>query len=1087
MGSEQWATWVQKTVVSVTGLYREQRHDDLFTCNGGGDGDMDTFDDLASFGSEGIMMSPSMDGDDHDAGSPSSPRLMMTDGHGRLLAARYDPIGLTIGQTSPGGRSFSSDRSIYGRNQSHAVNAVHMHIQENAKIPNYNRAVDRSNNLNSGMAGGRGSHNTTDSNPGSSEIRSLLPGSGEFSMAELFLSKESSYRKSLAQSYEKLGSLPPETGFDGQHRLSGEGEARLRGDLPSRMGNSGRNDDELQLEMDALTAAIDPTPWSEIQRKMHIEGEKLRMRTAPNPSHQKATTPIAEIHKHPHHSSYYPYGRHHQLPIPGKPPSPPSRPVAASTGPPPSLDTGCSADNDVGTTSPVLALAIATAAAIVATNSAEATDVDQTQLSGTTTPATQPPLTAISAPPTLPPTSTPPSIESETMPSSSKMQQNEMSSNQLPPKNPAAASSANQPRVTTGIPRPYYHSRTSAPAPLHAAAHTTSRASVLAAANRQSQYGFGGNHTVPSVPAPPPISMVSRPKTINPPTSRDKALRNGIATSATTSKSNKLTTTKPHNMPDLPTLTTTGSHSDSNDPDHNIHSRTAYERKKQRAKDARVKLNEAIERLSVAMSLAGSESKLRISQLQSSESSFTEGRAKSIQVNEDCIRLAEQAKKWDRPSFVDTAASLIQTLNAECEALMAELSTMQRILDATQDTTTRNQRADTTNIAPLKASITPVVQSTSSASEAKINGCATSLTSGTNPTVQVVSASGGVENGETYIGHCLVSNPPGRKCATTTHQENKRHEQADNSGPSRQSPSKRPRVERMQAQTEDPPHDGVLANDENVIYGGVAKMLDPVSLCRCPRVSKHWSQMRAFEHDEVWLTLSVKRFGYYNVRQWTERFEDGEPGSRKVASKIVYREMNAANVMPHFIHDGVSLLGDARIPGRISGWVFVVERSNGETLRSVKREPGSTPAVGGAYQSRPVVELRIVIQNTGMAGQAVILKNQLIAVDVSTRRSGGELREITWDDRFEKVVRNLDGTIRKIETNKGSASRGETYGDLCRLDLFETVVFEVHINARGCSTISKFQQRSNFTKLLVSLDGTTVPMVIPFLRDHSIH
>merc|ERR1712183_57374 len=117
-----------------------------------------------------------------------------------------------------------------------------------------------------------------------------------------------------------------------------------------------------------------------------------------------------------------------------------------------------------------------------------------------------------------------------------------------------------------------------------------------------------------------------------------------------------------------------------------------------------------------------------------------------------------------------------------------------------------------------------------------------------------------------------------------------------------------------------------------------------------------------------------------------------------------------------------------------------------------------------------------------MGCQPVLVKSQNISVDISTRRRGGEFNEIDWDDRFRKIVRNTDGTIR-IQSSKRSNDNFEK--DLCGLELFEVAVVDVYIDARGCSTSSKFRQRSNFTKVLVSLDGTTVPMVIPFLRDHN--
>jgi hypothetical protein len=89
------------------------------------------------------------------------------------------------------------------------------------------------------------------------------------------------------------------------------------------------------------------------------------------------------------------------------------------------------------------------------------------------------------------------------------------------------------------------------------------------------------------------------------------------------------------------------------------------------------------------------------------------------------------------------------------------------------------------------------------------------------------------------------------------------------------------------------------------------------------------------------------------------------------------------------------------------------------------------------------------------------------------------MKEISWDDRFKKVVLNLDGTPR------ASVERSEMVGELCRLKLYEAVVLVVHTNARGCSTTSKFQQKFNFTKVLMTLNGTTVPLVIPFFWDIS--
>jgi len=437
------------------------------------------------------------------------------------------------------------------------------------------------------------------------------------------------------------------------------------------------------------------------------------------------------------------------------------------------------------------------------------------------------------------------------------------------------------------------------------------------------------------------------------------------------------------------------------------------------------------------VSLAGSQSKHRIDQLEK-RIDVTEFRQKSISVNNEGVKLAENAKKWDRPSFVGTAASIIQSLNAQCEALMAELIAIQELLDlskasngdvdvdkkAKPDVSTNIDTIDDTNLHVSSINTTNTRSSKAIAKEAE---------------------------------------------SPTSYQMYKRHQQSVDLTNKIESSNKRPRIDTQEKR--------ILPSDNEVIFGSIAGMLDPISLCRCACTNRLWREMNAFKDEKMWLNLAVKRFGFYNVRKWSENLKDGE--CEEISNKDIYEEMNTSNVMPHFTQVGLSFFGKGRIPGKLSGWVFIVERSNGETLRSVKRDPHSGTSGGVGYQSRPVVELRIVIQNTGMANQVVILKSQQIGVDVSTRRRGGEFKEIDWDDRFKKVVRNLDGTIRHIPKQN---SKIDSQDDLCRLDLFEAAVFEVHINARGCSTISKFRQRSNFTKILASLDGTTVPMVIPFLK-----
>lgn len=534
----------------------------------------------------------SFDGSDTGIKSPRSPRSPQV--------PYYNPIGLTIGATSPSPSSpnrsvASSGAGSYaaGRNQAHSIHGVHMHVQENAKVPLLNQPVDRSNS---------GSIRR-------SYLSSSQPEDRGFSMAELFLNKESKNRQSVNMNYAGLGTILDDFGFSGAHS---NGSSRRPSGDGSWIGDSGgvggttSEVDEAQLEIDALTAAIDPTPWSEIERRMH----KVQESASANISRQQPA-PINPPHRNPY--NYYQYERSEQLPIPGKSSPPPTQqhataPPPATSTPPPPLSSGA------------MAQALATAAALASVE-IPAAEPEPAPPPSTRTPSAPPPTATVRS-----------HIGASALPYTRAQQTT-----------PAAA--AHKPRPPA---QQYQRQRATYSAPQHAVAHSTSRASVLAATTKKSQYGFGGNHVVPSVPAPPPT-----------------------ATTRAYNKDSKL----PESI--LPSLSDEHSHNNSG---------AAYERKKQRAKDARIKLNDAIERLSIAMNMAGSQSKQRANLL-GSRIGTTEQRPKSLQISEECAKLAEQAKKWDRPSFVATAASLVQALNSQCESLSREMVCLQERLDATTGTT----------------------------------------------------------------------------------------------------------------------------------------------------------------------------------------------------------------------------------------------------------------------------------------------------------------------------------------------------------------------------------------------------------------
>jgi hypothetical protein len=88
----------------------------------------------------------------------------------------------------------------------------------------------------------------------------------------------------------------------------------------------------------------------------------------------------------------------------------------------------------------------------------------------------------------------------------------------------------------------------------------------------------------------------------------------------------------------------------------------------------------------------------------------------------------------------------------------------------------------------------------------------------------------------------------------------------------------------------------------------------------------------------------------------------------------LYKSIDAANVLSHFVHDGMVKLGEARLPGTVSAWTFLVERSNGEALGSVNWQPDTSGT--GLFVSLALVELRTVIQTTGVT--SLVLRKQSV-------------------------------------------------------------------------------------------------------------
>lgn len=783
-------------------------------------------------------------------------------------------------------------------------NAVHMEIQENAKLPTFNLSVDRTNSSHTRTSKLKLAPDTAN------DLDEMLRLSEkDINLTEMFLHSQN--RSSVNMNWNSAGAL-----------LSHIGEG-LDGDDDSSA------DQSVEAKR-ALHSAHPPVP-----RSVHVHHSNGTSLASPMHTAQTNNTgPVDTFAFGSQHTTtqQYPYHRSLPLPIPKR-----QSPETTSQG----ADTTDTAENDgvkhdeLQSSDDAMTAALATAAALASHR--------QSSLGSRGLPA----------------------------PTASKRARASQSSNE--------GNTANTSQTSTK-PSPAQF-RSSIPS-----------ASILEATKRRSQFGFGNNHVVPSVPVPPP----ARKPQFQP------------------SKTSPNAQLKPP-------------------PPSAANSAEAYERKKQRAKESRVKLNESIERTAIAINVSGTQSSQRAAQLNTVRVSAPGLRSNTLKSLEECTRLAEEAKKWDRPSFVGTAASLIQALNAQCEALMSEMLEMKRLEEERSETGVNMamQTAESSRVSPSP------------------------LYNGDSNMLQNLKAND------------LLQSPK---------------RSAPVEGPLLLSDTKRARLESTPPRTNVTSivdtHFTDTASIESLMsvpkaLQSVLSMLDPKSLVRCSQLSKSWNGI--FQGDQAWLDSCTTRYGQSQVHLWKQKMK----GEDRLPCKSInlYREMDAANVKPHCIEEGYLFLGGARMPGKVSAWASMAIRSNGETIRSVLKESDNT-----MYSSLPVVELRFLIQNTGSADYPIVLKEQTITVDASTRRRGEEMKEIEWDGRFQKTLLNLDGTPRAATSTDHNPNH-DVVGELCRLRLFESVILTVHIHARGCPTTSKFQQKSNFTKVLVKVSGTTLPLVIPFIRE----
>ena len=917
----------------------------------------------------------------------------------------------TLNTTTP---ATTNQHSVAGRERSNSYalsNAVHMEVQENAKLPTFNLPVNRStSSWNTpafrgrkklkGTSTRRRNYSIASSGNDSAAVGGGLSTSTSAAAPESPIPK---LRKNNHQHEDPILDSPTTRAIDEIMRLN-ENDMNLTELFLDEEDRSGAaraysySGGMPQLQLPTVNSLEDLSDGKQKQ-KTKSNGVKKQGQKRPNPDSS---------------GRILPYRRQRLgFPIPKlKPPSPPKGSAVATA---------------------------TVSAASVSTNAGAPCSPTQTATSlpvrRTFTTSASKPNKQQGAPPT----------------------QTEVSSQPNSP--PRAGTNSNTTTTTTRLsmplptPQPKYpphhnlaqaHARREQPSSFHATANAKPKSSITHATAQRSKFGFSGDHKVPSVPAPPckytPKLPVATAAGRNMPTTHIFPLYKPAPAIAPPRNSCILSTALPKDVGNV----------------------VAYERKKQRAKDARVKLNEAIEGLGVAIDLAGSQSKERFNYIvrtthcinphssneQSKSLATTHPLAKMMDVT---IQQAASAKKWDRPSFVGLSATIIRSLNAQCEGLLRECAQLRAI---------------------AKEKVVP-----------DINPSYANTLAQTNQVDVNGVHDGELNDGELAFSHGQSPNSqqqlkfPPTDILDTYVDDNVAAQQAE------------ARLIQAMAINEEQRclaiHNTVETSN---LLKHIASFLDPTSLGKCLCVSKRWRGQNIFQNPVLWINICIKRFGVSAVRKWQDQeADDGMSSKRKRKVDVnyntnleLYRRMSEENVRPYSTFEGTQFLGGSSLDGLLSCWVTLMDRSNGETSRSVMQQmvqPNSEER-RQFYGPIPVVELRVLIQNTGYSNGVIIIPDQQFSVDASTRRKGEKMLEVSGDDRFKTQALHIERSASPGEPDPQQQKSLSL--EMCHLRLFESAVLAVHIHARGCSTTAKFCHKSKGIQLLVQLNGTTRPLTIPF-------
>jgi hypothetical protein len=354
------------------------------------------------------------------------------------------------------------------------------------------------------------------------------------------------------------------------------------------------------------------------------------------------------------------------------------------------------------------------------------------------------------------------------------------------------------------------------------------------------------------------------------------------------------------------------------------------------------------------------------------------------------VNVAGRAKKWDRPSFIGVAAEIVRSLTTQCDVAFKEIYEY-RQMDPSRIGGMGKKVGGGGSGKKRKTSPLPLVNNAASAAAAAAAATTTATTTTATTT------------------------------ATTT--------TADSSN--------RP----LGAFT--------FVVSEKSAMACVASFLDAFSVTSLGSTSRSFLHHGALTSDAVWEALYMKRFNTSKILPSDATKADRHKASKDSRYKFVLA--TKLNSCP----DSDAIRGASLLSSRsallsnhssihtrgVKAWAYLVNRSNGFTTRAVVQP-------GGGVKPLNVVEVRVVVQNTGLNGRLLMLNSAAGKVGV-TVAGGGGFGVVESDPRLIKRVTDVGGrTLPQRQLREG--------GSVAVAALYESFVVCAYINVAGCTSEAEF-------------------------------